>query len=218
MFCKQEKKVKHIIAYEGNHVALGLMQEAYVPLYLPWINKRTGIEGTLQRPPMSHAVGVEWIRSLDTQKGKNEVFAVLMHKGKSYEYAGHMAVHDIKWPDGVGKTGSIIGHRAARGRGIGTEAKLLLLYHAFEILGLRKIVSDVKTFNGQSLGHLLKCGYRPVGRYRKHVFHEGRFVDEILLEIFRDDWYSVWKAYQKTKALPKLSSKDRAWVSQTVSS
>ena len=194
------------------------MQEAYVPLYLPWINKRIGVEGTLQRPPMTHQMGIDWLSKQGENKGKHEVFAILMRKGAGHQYVGHTGLHDITWPGGVGKTGSIIGHSKGRGRGVGTEAKLWLLFHAFEILGLRKIVSDVKAFNGQSLGHLLKCGYRPVGRYRKHVFHEGAFVDEILLEVFRDDWKRIFDKYQKERRLPKLSAKDRTWVKQTASS
>jgi hypothetical protein len=52
--------MKHVIAYEGKvGTALALMQEQYVPLFLPWVNWRIGVEGTLQRPPYSAALGVE---------------------------------------------------------------------------------------------------------------------------------------------------------------
>ncbi len=39
--------MKHVITYEGKvQVALGLMQEEYVSLFLPWVNRRIGIGGT----------------------------------------------------------------------------------------------------------------------------------------------------------------------------
>jgi len=44
--------------------------------------------------------------------------------------------------------------------GIGTEAMLLLLYHAFMILGLRKVTATVKVFNAPSMGHSIKSGYK----------------------------------------------------------
>ncbi len=70
--------MKHTIAYRGKGlVALGLMSEEYVPLFVPWMNWRIGIEGTSQRPPYSEAQGVEWVRGLDKSKGTNEVFAIL---------------------------------------------------------------------------------------------------------------------------------------------
>jgi RimJ/RimL family protein N-acetyltransferase len=211
--------VKHIIAYEGKvGVALGLMQEAYVPLYLPWINWRIGIEGTLQRPPYSHSQGIEWIRSLDKEKGKHEVFAILtrsLGKRPRYRYVGHTSLNHTVGT-GVASTGSIIGASDARGHGCGTEAKLLLLYHAFMVMGVRKILSDVKAFNAPSVAHLLKCGYKYVGRYREHHFHEGRFVDELSFEIFREDWLPVWETYQKTATLPKLTEKQRAFLAKEV--
>ncbi len=215
--------MQHIIAYEGLvNVSLGLMQEEYIPTYLPWINRRIGIDGTLQRPPYSLASGIEWVRGLDAQKGKNEVFAILLHRGtgkrRSYQYIGHTGMHGINWQHGFATTGSIIDPDNGQGRGYGTEAKLLLQYHAFMVLGLRKLTSTVKVFNGGSLGHLLKCGYRIVGRHKKHHFHEGRFVDEVFLEVFRDEWWPIWERYQKRKTLPKLSKTERALVFQLVAS
>lgn len=213
----------HIIAYEGHvAVALGLMQEEYVPLYTPWINRRTDIEGTLLRPPYSIEQGNEWVRGLVKTIGKTEVFAVLLREDsngqQSYRYIGHTGLHDIRWPEGTGSTGSVIGAEDARGKRYGTEAKLLLLYHAFYICGLRKVSSGVKAFNAQSLGHLLKCGYRIIGRQKAHIFHNGLFVDDILLEVFREEWEPIWYRYQETKTLPTLTSAQRSLVhSETTS-
>jgi RimJ/RimL family protein N-acetyltransferase len=209
--------MKHVICYEGKvGVALGLMQEAYVPLFLPWINWRIGIEGTLQRPPYSLAQGIDWVRGFDKTKGSNEVFAVLQRvpskKKLAFRYVGHMGIHNVQWPHGFATTGSIIGSTTAQGKGLGTEAKLLLLYHAFMILGVQKIISNVKAFNAQSAGHLLKCGYKPVGRYRRHHLHEGQRVDEILFEVFREDWEPIWQAYQANGTLPKLSGEQRSFI------
>jgi RimJ/RimL family protein N-acetyltransferase len=211
--------MKHIIAYEGKvGVALALMQEAYVPLFLPWVNWRIGVEGTLQRPPYSLAQGIEWVQSLDKTKGTHEVLAVLRKKTANnkptYEYVGHMGIHHVQWPDGIAKTGSLIGAAGAQGKGLGTESKLLILYHAFMILGVRKINSDVKAFNAQSAGHLLKCGYKVVGRNRRHNLHEGKYVDQINFEIFREDWEPIWDAYQKNATLPKLTSQQREFLNK----
>lgn len=203
----------HTVSYEGKvRVALGLMHPGYVKLFLPWINRRVGIEGTLQRPPYSYASGVDWVRGLDKSKGEKEVFAVLLRAGTSYQYVGHMGIHGITWPHGFATTGSMIGADGAQGRGLGTEAKLLLLYHAFMVLGLRKLVSTVKAFNAQSAGHLMKCGYKPVGRYKQHHFHEGAYVDEVVFEVFRDDWEPIWEKYQTTASLPSLTSEQRAFI------
>lgn len=208
--------MKHIIAYEGKGtVALGVMQEEYVKSFLPWVNWRTGVEGTLQRPPYSHAMGIEWVRGLDKARGDHEVFAVLIKSGikkPTYRYVGHMGVHHAH--NDIPETGSLIWSADARGRGVGTEAKLLLLYHAFMVMGVRKITSNVKSFNAPSAGHLLKCGYQYVGRQRKHIFHEGAYVDRLLFEVFRENWEPIWNEYQQSAALPKLSAEQRAFLTE----
>lgn len=205
--------MKHIIAYVGQaRTYLGVMQEAYVPLYAPIVNRRAGIEGTLQRAPYSVESGREWVRSLDKSKGKDEVFAILARIGRELRYIGHTGIHHIDWSKGTGTTGSIIVSEQGRGKGYGTEAKLLLLYHCFNVLGLRKVHSTVKAWNAASLGHLLKAGYQIVGRRKREVFHEGTYVDEILLEIFRDEWEPVWKQYRKTDSLPSLTDDQRTLI------
>lgn len=204
--------------YQG-HVgaSLGPMSQAYVPTFVSWINWRIGIEGTLQRPPYSLKMGKDWVENLANEKGKHEVFAVLAHeKNGRRRYVGHMGIHNINKDHGFATSGSMIGAKGAQGRGIGTEAKLLILYHAFMVIGLRKVCSTVKAWNGQSMGHLLKCGYQVCGRHRKHHFHEGAFGDEILLEVFREEWEPIWNAYQKTKMLPKLSSEQRKRIEQEI--
>ncbi len=207
----------HIIAYQGKiSVSLGLMQKEYVPNFVPWINQRIGIEGTLQRPPYSEAQGIEWVKNLDTSKGTHEVFAILTQERRNgefiYTYVGHTGIHYIGWPDGVASTGSIIGSVETQGRGLGTEAKLLLLYHAFMVLGLRKMTSKVKAFNAKSVGHLMKCGYKMVGVSHKHHFHEGKYVDVFHFEVFREDWEPIWYAYQKDGVLPRLTDTERAFL------
>jgi RimJ/RimL family protein N-acetyltransferase len=209
--------MKHTIAYSGKRTtALGLMREEYIPLFVPWVNWRIGIEGTSQRPPYSEAQGIEWLRNLDKSKGTTEVFAIFnqVREGdkESYAYIGHTGIHHVEWPHGVATTGSVIGPVESQGKGLGTEAKLLLLYHAFMIMGLRKIISRVKAFNTNSAGHLLKCGYTPVGRHRKHHLHEGEYIDEVLFEVFREDWEPIWDVYQKDGTLPRLTDAQRVFL------
>jgi len=213
--------MNHILVHVGKGpVALGLMQEEYVPLFAPWINAHTSIEGTLLRPPYSLASGVKWVHDLEKKKGVDEIFAILAltkqciqsHVMTAYKFVGHMGIHGAVWPHGFASTGSVIGSPEAQGKGYGTEAKLLLLYHAFMVMGLRKITSTVKAFNKGSAGHLLKCGYQYTGRMRKHHAHKGGYVDELLFEIFREDWQPIWDKYQTTGELPKLSTAQRELI------
>lgn len=208
--------VTHIISYSGVvKTVLGVLQLEYGSEFLPWPNKLIGIEGTLQRPPYTWGMWREFVEGLDKSKGKNEVFAVLALEAKgeerSYRYIGHTGLHGIDHQHKFATTGSILGP-LGQNKGHGTEAKLLTQEHGYCTLGLRKLTSTVKAWNARSLAHLLKTGYRIVGRYKQHHFHDGAYVDEILLECFREDWEPIWERYKKTKELPTLTQKQRALV------
>lgn len=210
--------INHIICYEGKrHVSLAVLQEAYIPIFMEWINLRDSVKGTHQRPPYTESMGREWIETQGKQRGKHEVFAVIVHDGtsrKNDRYIGNTGVHDMFWPSGAAITGSMLGDPTAQGKGYGTEAKLLLQHHAFHVLGLRKLTSSVMGWNAQSLGHLVKTGYKICGRHRRHYFCDGRLYDQILLEVFRKDWEPIWERYWQTGDLPKLTDEERELVSK----
>ncbi len=209
--------MNHCIVHHGLvGCSLAVMQEAYLSTFLQFANDPRVVEGVRLTPPVGMPEELDWLQRLSKRKGTDHVFAVLRHDGEvsspRYIYIGHTGVHGILWPNATGVTGSLLGDLENLGKGHGTEAKLLLQYHAFRILGLRKLTSGVKSFNARSLGHLIKCGYRIVGRYKEHEFHNGGYVDEILLECFREDWEPVWEQYQATRELPKLTDAQRDLV------
>lgn len=192
------------------------MRREYILLAMPGINNPEVSRGTLIRPPLTLEKELAWYDDA-VQKGRL-IFAILLNrrnkKGKiiGYRYIGHTELFDVTWPNGTATTGTIIVDKTCLGKRYGTEAKMLLLYEAFRNRGLRKVCSHVKAFNGNSWGHLLACGYQQVGRRKRHHFYDGRFVDDVEFEVFREDWEPIWEKYQATKQLPKLSPEQRAFL------
>lgn len=202
-------KQKHVIVYEGINVSLGILQSGYLVDIFAGINDLEVTRGVIVRPPISFEAERDWFEKQKNSQ-TDHVFAILLNEPKSkHRFIGLAGLHQITWPDGFAKTGSIIYDRGAHGKGYGTEAKLLLLYHAFLIKGLRKVMSEVKAFNGNSFGHLVKCGYKVIGRHRRHHFDQGTYVDSIMLEVFRSDFEQVWVKYRDTKKLPQLNAEER---------
>jgi [ribosomal protein S5]-alanine N-acetyltransferase len=89
---------------------------------------------------------------------------------------------------GVGFDGLIIGqtHRAEIGyvlaksywgRGIMPAAVRAVCCHAFQNLGLAKVVAHTFAFNAASGRVLEKCGFQIEGHLRKHYSKDGRFID-----------------------------------------
>ncbi len=111
---------------------------------------------------------------------------------------GSMGLHRINWIDRTATTGSWIAVPYWR-QGYGTEAKLLLLRHAFDTLNLRKMCSSAYANNTASIKHNLNAGYRIEGRRKKQLFRRGRYYDEVLLACFREWWWPKWKKYRQAK-------------------
>jgi RimJ/RimL family protein N-acetyltransferase len=78
------------------------------------------------------------------------------------------------------------------GSGINIEAKLLLLTHAFETVGLRRVEFKTDARNERSRGALTALGTRFEGIFRKHmVTPDGGVRDSAYYAVIDDDWPTV---------------------------
>ncbi len=101
---------------------------------------------------------------------------------------GMVGVDSIDWLHRTGETFSWLGPAGIRGQGYGTEAKHLLLGYCFDRIGLHVLRSEVAETNTRSAAALLKQGYRRAGARKWHDVKGGRYIDEHLFDLTRDDW------------------------------
>lgn len=75
---------------------------------------------------------------------------------------------------------------------INTEAKLLMLTHAFETLGLNRVEFLTDYLNFASRNAILRLGAKQEGILRSHmIMRDGRVRDSVLFSIVRSDWPGV---------------------------
>ena len=75
---------------------------------------------------------------------------------------------------------------------VNTEAKLLLLTHAFETLGLRRVELKTDVLNERSRGAILRLGATQEGIFREHmVTMRGRVRDSVWFSILAREWDPV---------------------------
>lgn len=73
-----------------------------------------------------------------------------------------------------------------------TEAKLLMLKHAFEGLGLRRVELKTSARNLRSRAAILRLGAVEEGTLRQHTVNEdGTIRDTVYFSILRDEWPAV---------------------------
>ncbi|HEY1774284.1 MAG TPA: GNAT family protein [Gammaproteobacteria bacterium] len=84
---------------------------------------------------------------------------------------------------------------------VNTEAKLLMLQHAFEVLGCVRVELKTDFLNQQSRNAILRLGAKQEGIFRRHVLTwSGRMRDTVYFSILDDEWPAV-----KTGLEAKLS-------------
>lgn len=76
--------------------------------------------------------------------------------------------------------------------GANSEAKLLLLTHAFESLGIKRVVFKTEVLNEQSRSALARIGAVEEGTFRQHLYTtSGRARDMIYFSILENEWPGV---------------------------
>ena len=167
-----------------------------LPYLTRWINDEEVWQFLKLSLPMSESAETAWLEGLDKRKD-TDIILVIVDK-KTGKPIGSMGIHRINWKDRRAATGALIGDKRYWGKGYGTEAKMLLLNYAFNTLNLRKVCSAALAFNERSVAYSKKCGYREEGVLKEHLFKKGRYWDEVLLAVFREDWLPLWERFQKT--------------------
>ncbi|MDB4951360.1 MAG: N-acetyltransferase [Gemmatimonadetes bacterium] len=82
-----------------------------------------------------------------------------------------------------------------------TEAKRLMLGHAFETMGCARVELKTDALNHRSRNAILRIGAREEGTLRKHMLVQGgRWRDSVYFSILDDEWPAVRAALDQKLA------------------
>lgn len=101
---------------------------------------------------------------------------------------GRTAIFHIDWIGRHGWTATLVGDRSVWRRGIATEAMALRTEFAFRQLNLHKLNSGYADGNLGSAEAQRRAGYREIARLKDQLYRDGRWFDEIMTEVMREDW------------------------------
>ena len=126
----------------------------------------------------------EW---LETTAKDNSVVAWSIVACESDQHIGGASLEKIQWRTRNAESGLVLGEKSAWGKGYASEAGALVTRYAFRELNLEKVWATVMGDNA-SRKTLEKLGYRQCGLMRRHGFVDGRWHDQWIGEILRDEW------------------------------
>lgn len=103
---------------------------------------------------------------------------------------GHITLYGATVPDRAATLAIVIGPEFA-GEGLGPDAVEVMLRYGFSEMGLNRIELTVWAFNDRAIRAYGRCGFVVEGRRREAVYHNGAFVDQVIMSVLASDRRTV---------------------------
>jgi RimJ/RimL family protein N-acetyltransferase len=137
-------------------------------------------------PPRPQSVEViqAWYDEKIAKDNKDSVNFAIEADGK---YIGFCGLWRFDLTAQTCELGIGIGDRDYWGRGYGREAIGLLLDYAFRLRNQRRVWLTTSSDNERALRCYRACGFVEEGRLRAHLWSGGRYVDQVIMGILREE-------------------------------
>jgi RimJ/RimL family protein N-acetyltransferase len=192
------------VTLEGRHVRLEPLATAHAESLIDaaddgelWKSNMTVVPS---RDTMAEYIGT----ALEAQATGRELPFVIIHK-PSGRLVGSTRFYNIERKDRNAEIGYTWVAASAQRTAVNTEAKLLLLTHAFESWQCIRVSFVTDVLNQQSRTALLRLGAKEEGILRKHlIMPGGRYRDSVCFSIIESEWPEV-KAHLQTSLTERAS-------------
>lgn len=134
---------------------------------------------------VSESYEKKWVEEAIWDKSKIRLAICLKENNL---YIGNVYITDINQVTRSGTSHILIGNKDCLGKGYASEAYKLLLDYAFKERGMHRIVAHVLEDNVASIALHKKCGYTQEGIFRKAVFKNGKWQNQIVFSILENEY------------------------------
>jgi RimJ/RimL family protein N-acetyltransferase len=175
--------------WEGKKIRLvPLEREKHFENCVRWLNDPVVTQWTLIGDfPLTRLAEQEFFDRV-ARTSDTEIVLAIELLGDAEEHIGACGIHNISYRHGVGTIGLFIGRPQLWRQGLGTDAIAVLTRYAFEVAGLRLLLSEAMRENIGSIRAQQKCGYREIGRIPGRYWKRGAYRDAILFALGCEDW------------------------------
>jgi len=169
---------------QGKRVRLRAIERSDIPTFVRWLNDPEVIQYLLMYMPFSQAEEERWFEN-HLNDSHSHIFGIETAEGK---LIGNIGIEQIDWKDRKAVLGIVIGEKDYWGQGYGTDAIRTLLRFAFATMNLNRVQLSVFDQNERAQRCYHKCGFKPEGRLRQAHFSGGRYHDELVMGILRQEF------------------------------
>jgi diamine N-acetyltransferase len=169
----------------SDRIGLGVPHRDILPACERWFND---IE-------TSRTLGVNWHPLTTQMKGRylddmltSDEPAFVIYEISSMEPIGLSGLDHVDEKHGTAEFSIVVGEKAFRGRGLGTEATILTLQYAFDVIGLFNVWLQVSSNNPGAIRAYEKAGFKQIGVRRRSVRAGRVIIDDVYMDAIADDF------------------------------
>ena len=175
-----------IIYLRGEQVGLGPICRDLIPTYQRWMNTlevtRTLAHGNF---PMTVESEQQWFES-EATKASGTTFTI--YELSTMRPIGNTGFHVVDHVNDTAEFGIMLGEPDVWGRGYGTEATMLMLHYAFDVLELYSVFLETYASNPGAVRAYEKAGFKRIG-VRRGAKVVGRMrYDVLFMDAVADDF------------------------------
>ena len=176
--------------YEGKLVRLRAYKKEDIEVVLKYINDEEVKRNLIPGIPFPYTLEDEekWYESNTALKDTYN-FAIETLEDK--KYLGGCGINEVDWKNSKAVIGIFIGNKEYWNKGYGTDVMNTLIRFIFEQMNINKIKLNVYSFNERAIKCYEKCGFKREGVLRQEIFRDGKYHDEIVMGLLKDEWFKA---------------------------
>ena len=170
---------------KGERVGLSPVIKDDLEKFVMWLNDPSVACYLNRRLPLTYEDEVEWFDRMRKDPSNIVLSIIMLDEMKTI---GSTGLHKINPYDGNAEFGIFIGEKDLWGKGLGTEATVLMLDYGFNVLNLESIFLRVYEFNLRAIKCYRKVGFKDAGRLRHLRRGSNGYHNMLLMDILRDEF------------------------------
>lgn len=173
----------------GKKILLRAIEEEDLPILHKWANdpETQDIIGNIHFPS-SFEFQKNWFKGLQGDT-LNQRFAI---DTADMGIIGISSIIQIDWRNNHAWHGIVLGDKDIRGKGYGIDAVMATMRYAFDEMHLERLDGSIIEYN--KVSHAFYCGklgWKEEGIRRNYYFRKGRYWDQIIVGITKQDYYDL---------------------------
>jgi len=176
------------ILIQGKNIALWALEKYDLLKNLQWANDRELISLTGMPVFPKSMIELEAWYVQAVKNPTNKCFTIKTNDGL---YIGNIELNSIDWISRSLEIGILIGDRACRNKGFGTEATIIMLDLIFKQMDFQRVYLNVGTHNTGAIKLYEKCGFSIEGKKRNSFFFDNHYVDVLEMSLLKDEFFLI---------------------------